>query len=156
MRLRLVAIGTRMPAWVDAGFRDYADRLPRECRLELTEIPAPRRGRNADAARLMRTEAERLRSAVPASARLLALDQRGQAWSTENLAARLRDWLADGRDVALLTGGPDGLDPALREQAELCWSLSALTLPHPLVRVIVAEQLYRAWSLLSNHPYHRA
>lgn len=156
MRIYLLAVGTRMPGWVVAGFREYADRLPRECRLELIEIAAGRRGRNADTRRLVREECERLLAAVPHGARCLALDQRGSAWSTAQLADKLSDWLQEGRETALLVGGPEGLDEAVLTRADERWSLSPLTFPHPLVRVIVAEQLYRAWSMLSNHPYHRA
>jgi 23S rRNA (pseudouridine1915-N3)-methyltransferase len=156
MHIRLLAIGTRMPDWVTSGWRDYAERLPRECRLELTEIPLARRGKNPDLDRLRRQEGERLLAALPDRMRLLALDVGGRQWSTPELAEQLAGWLADGRDLALAVGGPDGLDPAVTTRAEGRWSLSRLTLPHPLVRVLVAEQLYRAWSILNNHPYHRA
>lgn len=156
MRIRVLAVGTRMPDWVTAGWRDYAERLPRECRLELTEIPLVRRGKNPDLDRLRRREGEKLLAACPDGTRLLALAVDGRQWSTPELAEQLAAWLADGRDLALAVGGPDGLDPAVVARAEATWSLSRLTLPHPLVRVLVAEQLYRAWSLLNNHPYHRA
>ena len=156
MRIQLIAVGTRMPGWVNDGYRDYADRLPRECNLELTEIPAVKRGKNADIARLTRDEGERMLAAVGKSDRIVLLDGGGRSWSTEDLATQLNGWLADGRDVALLVGGPDGLAPACRTAADQVWSLSKLTFPHPLVRVIVAEQLYRAWTVLQNHPYHRA
>ncbi|HRD66340.1 MAG TPA: 23S rRNA (pseudouridine(1915)-N(3))-methyltransferase RlmH [Candidatus Competibacter sp.] len=156
MKIYLLAVGVRMPAWIEAGYAEYAGRLPRECALNLVEIPAGKRRPNADVARAVRDEGERLLAAVPASSRLVALDERGQEWSTAQLAERLTGWLRDGRDLSLLVGGPDGLDSLCRTRAELLWSLSRLTLPHPLVRVVVAEQLYRAWSLLRNHPYHRA
>lgn len=156
MHIRLLAIGTRMPDWVTSGWRDFAERLPHECRLELTEIPLARRGKNPDLDRLRRQEGERLLAALPGRMRLLALDVGGRQWSTPELAEQLAGWLADGRDLALAVGGPDGLDPAVTARAEGRWSLSRLTLPHPLVRVLVAEQLYRAWSILNNHPYHRA
>jgi 23S rRNA (pseudouridine1915-N3)-methyltransferase len=145
-----------MPDWITAGWHDYAGRLPRECRLELIEIPLARRGRNPDLNRLRRQEGERLLAACPDGACLLALDVEGRQWSTAELAEQLAGWLADGRDLVLAVGGPDGLDPVVAARAEGRWSLSRLTLPHPLVRVLVAEQLYRAWSLLNNHPYHRA
>lgn len=144
-----------MPDWVQAGYREYAVRLPRECALHLIEIPAGKRSPKADLARLVRVEGERLLAAVPAGSRLIALDERGREWTTLELAEQLAGWLREGRDLSLLVGGPDGLDAACRERAEQQWSLSRLTLPHPLVRVVIAEQLYRAWSLLHQHPYHR-
>ena len=154
MRLRLIAAGTRMPGWVDEGFREYAGRMPRECRLELKEIPLGKRGKGADPARAVAEEGRRMLSAAEGSARV-CLDVRGRAVDTPALARRLQGWMGDGRDVALLVGGPDGLDPACLEGADWRWSLSPLTLPHALVRVLVAEQLYRAWSILAGHPYHR-
>ncbi|MCB1725443.1 MAG: 23S rRNA (pseudouridine(1915)-N(3))-methyltransferase RlmH [Chromatiaceae bacterium] len=156
MNGHLIAVGDRMPRWVQLGFDEYARRLPAECTLRLVEIAAGRRMRNADIPRIVRDETTRVLSAIPKGARAIALEVGGQRWSTEQLAERLDDWMADGRDLALMVGGPDGLGEAARAAAELQWSLSPLTLPHPLVRVIVAEQLYRAWSLLRNHPYHRA
>lgn len=156
MRIHLLAVGARMPNWVQVAYREYAVRLPRECGLHLLEIPSGARGPNVDLARVARREGERLLAAAPSGSRLIALDERGQQWSTAELAERLADWLREGRDLSLLIGGPDGLDPACLERAERSWSLSRLTLPHPLARVVVAEQLYRAWSLLHRHPYHRA
>lgn len=156
MKLRLLAVGTRMPAWVEAGFGDYAARLPRELKLELVEIPAAVRGRNPDIVRLKRQEGERMLKRIAPGERVIALDEQGRAWSSPQLAERLAAWQQDGRDVCLLVGGPDGLAEACLRRAEACWALSALTLPHALVRVLLAEQLYRAWTLLANHPYHRA
>ena len=156
MKIHLLAVGTRMPDWVKAGYTDYAGRLTRECTLHLIEIPAGQRSGNPDLARIIRAEGERLLAAVPPHSRLIALDERGQQWSTAELAEQLSLWLREGGDVSLLIGGPDGLDSACRTRAAQLWSLSRLTLPHPLVRVLVAEQLYRAWSLLHHHPYHRA
>lgn len=155
MRLLLIAIGQKMPAWVDAGYREYARRFPPHLKLELIERPASAWAARGDVARAMREEADGLRAAIPRDARVVALDERGNFWSTRQLADRLRQWQQDGRDLALLVGGPDGLDPKLRDGAELRWSLSPLTLPHPLVRILVAEQLYRAHTLLAGHPYHR-
>ena len=156
MKIHLLAVGVRMPDWVKAGYAEYAGRLPRECSLNLVEISAGKRGGHADIARLVRAEGERLLAAVPSGSRIIALDERGREWSTVELAERLAGWLQEGRDLSLLVGGPDGLDAVCRQRAEQLWSLSRLTLPHPLVRVVVAEQLYRAWSLLNHHPYHRA
>jgi 23S rRNA (pseudouridine1915-N3)-methyltransferase len=155
MRIHLIAAGTRRPAWEREGFAVYAKRLPRECALTLTEVAVPRRGAGADLARLVDREGEQMLRRVPRDARVVALDERGTAFHTRALAARLQTWMHDGRDLALLVGGPDGLAPACREAAELTWCLSPLTLPHGLVRVVVAEQIYRAWSVVSGHPYHR-
>lgn len=164
MRIHLISIGQRMPGWVDAGFEDYARRLPPECALSLKALPGglagKGRGRTGSVSagelpRLRRDEGERLLAAVPPRARIVALDGRGRGWSSEALAAQLDAWREDGRDVALLVGGPNGLSEACLARAEQRWSLSPLTLPHPLVRVLVAEQLYRAWSQLQGHPYHR-
>jgi 23S rRNA (pseudouridine1915-N3)-methyltransferase len=155
VRILLIAVGRGMPAWVAQGFGEYARRMPPHCPLELVEVPAGKRGKHADTARIQRGECRRVLAAVPAGARLIALDERGQAWKTRQLADRLAGWLQEGADVALLVGGPDGLGPDCRHQAQGLWSLSALTLPHMLVRVVVAEQLYRAWSIVSGHPYHR-
>ena len=149
-----------MPGWVDGAFEDYAKRLPPACRLTLREVPTAYRGaagrKGAAPAAAIRSEGEGLLRAVPNGARVVALDERGSAWSTADLAKRLEAWMADGRDTALLAGGPDGLAPECRERADVIWSLSRLTFPHGLVRVIVAEQLWRAWSVLHRHPYHRA
>jgi 23S rRNA (pseudouridine1915-N3)-methyltransferase len=156
VRLSLIAVGSRLPVWVQTGFAEYAKRLPRECRLELIEIPVEHRARNADIARLRKAEGERILAAVPPRALLVALDERGKSWTSVDLSRRLEDWMREGPDVALMVGGPDGLDSACLDRALLRWSLSALTLPHGLVRVMVAEQIYRAWSILRGHPYHRA
>ena len=156
MNIYLIAVGDRMPGWVQEGYQEYAKRLPPECALRLVEIPAGRRGKNADIARLVRDESERLLAAIPRGAAVVALEVGGRSWSTQQLAHKLEGWMDSGRDVALLVGGPDGLGDEARAAAGELWSLSALTLPHPLVRVVLAEQLYRAWSVLRNHPYHRA
>ncbi len=156
MQIHLIAIGEKMPAWVQQGYQEYAKRLPAECRLKLVEIPAGKRGKNADIERIMRDETDRLLNAIPKGARVVALEVGGRNWSTEQLAEQLGDWMQSGQDVALLVGGPDGMIERARSAADQLWSLSALTLPHPLVRIVLAEQLYRAWSVLRNHPYHRA
>ena len=154
MKLVLVAVGTRMPAWADAAFAEYAKRLPAEMRLELKAVKAePREGRNA--AQLMAAEAARIDAALPRGARRIALDERGQRVTSAELAARLVAWQDDGRDAALIAGGPDGLDPALKASCDETLRLSDLTLPHAFVRVLVAEALYRAWSINAGHPYHR-
>jgi len=144
-----------MPGWMQEGFEDYARRMPRECRLELRTFPvAKARGRD-DVARRREQEGERLLRAVPRGSRVGLLDIAGSQWTTAQLSRRLEAWLGSGRDVAMLVGGPDGLSAACRAAAEFRWSLSPLTFPHALARVLVAEQLFRAWSMLHNHPYHR-
>lgn len=144
-----------MPGWVEAGYEEYAKRLPGECALRLHEVEPARRTRNSVPERLRAEEGERLLRAVPKGAGVIALDERGERWSTEALSRRLGGWLGEGRDQALLVGGPDGLAPEVLARAGQRWSLSAMTFPHPLVRVILAEQIYRAWTLLKGHPYHR-
>lgn len=156
MKLRLVAVGTRMPNWVELAFADYTRRLPPEYGFSLHEIAVTPRGKNADIARLKRDEGEKLLKALPRDARLVTLDERGSQWSTEQLAARLAAWQQDSRDVTLAIGGPDGHAPEVLARADESWGLSKLVLPHALVRVVVAEALYRAWSVNANHPYHRA
>lgn len=156
MRLRLVCVGQKMPDWVSQGYQDYARRMPPELPLELAEIAMAHRGKNPDIARLVQREGEAVLAATGKTDRLIALEVKGRPWSTEKLAQQLEHWQQDGRDVSFLVGGPDGLADACRERADQQWSLSPLTLPHPLVRILLAEQLYRAWSITRNHPYHRA
>lgn len=156
MRLHLLAIGQRMPDWVAKGFAEYAERMPRELALLLRALPNPARSRAMDPATLRRVEGQALLAAVPAQALVVVLDERGRAVDTQAVAERLAGWQQSGRDVALIIGGAAGLDDAVRERADWVWSLSPLTFPHMLVRVLVAEQMYRAWSLLNHHPYHRA
>jgi 23S rRNA (pseudouridine1915-N3)-methyltransferase len=156
MNIYLISVGKRMPGWVVEGYKEYARRMPAECALQLIEIEPGHRGKNADISRTLRVEGERMLKSIPKGCQVVALDLSGVAMSTEKLSARLEAWMADGRDLALLVGGPEGLAADCLQTAQGRWSLSPLTLPHPLVRVVVAEQLYRAWSLLRNHPYHRA
>lgn len=156
MRIRLIAVGTRMPDWVETAYADYAGRLPRECRLELTEIAPAQRGKNTDIPRAKQQEGEKILKAIPAGSLVIALDERGEALTSPQWAGELKKWLQSGRDTCLLIGGPDGHAPEVLARADRQWSLSTLVLPHALVRVFVAEQLFRAWSLLANHPYHRA
>jgi 23S rRNA (pseudouridine1915-N3)-methyltransferase len=156
MKLVLVAVGQRQPAWADAAFDDFAKRFPAECRLELKAVKAEARASGKTVAAMMAAEAERIEAAIPKGARRVALDEHGERRSTDQLAQRLRFWLGDGRDVALVIGGPDGLDVSLKAGADETLRLSDLTLPHAFARVLLVEALYRAWSLLNNHPYHRA
>jgi 23S rRNA (pseudouridine1915-N3)-methyltransferase len=155
MNLRVLAVGTRMPAWVTDGFKEYAVRLPRESALSLVEIPLARRSGTQTPAAVAR-ESERMRKQIKPDDQVIALDVGGRALSTEALASRFEAWLGDGRDRAFLIGGPDGLAPDCLERADWRWSLSPLTLPHGLARVLVAEALYRAWTVVRGHPYHRA
>lgn len=155
MKLVIVAVGQRMPGWADAAYAEYAKRFPPDLRLDLKAVKAEPRTSGKPVAALMAAEALRLEAALPKGARRVVLDERGTPASTAQLAQRLLAWQRDGRDVALLVGGPDGLDPSLREQGDEALRLSDLTLPHAMVRVLLAEALYRAWSLNAGHPYHR-
>ena len=155
MDINLIAVGTRMPGWVNDAYQEYARRLPRECSLKLVEIPLGSRARSKPVERAIAEEGKRMLSAISEGQRVIALDVGGRGWSTEQLAEQLKLWMQDGRNVSLLIGGPDGLAGDCLERAEQRWSLSPLTLPHPLVRVLLAEQLYRAWTLTTGHPYHR-
>jgi len=156
MQILLLAVGTKMPAWVTQGYKEYEQRMPASCSLQLKEITAEKRTKNSNVKAIQEKEAAKIKQAIPNSSRVVALDVSGQSWSTEKLANRLEDWMMGGQDIALLVGGPDGLTHELLSLADEKWSLSTLTFPHPLVRVIVAEQLYRAYSVTQNHPYHRA
>ena len=156
MRLRVVSVGQRMPGWVTDAWEEYARRMPRELSLELVEVPLAKRGKNADLVRLKRDEGRALLAATAPGNLLIALDGGGKVWSTEQLARNLEDWMGQGRDCCFLVGGPDGHDSECLARAQQRWSLGALTLPHPLVRVVLAEQLYRAWTIIQGHPYHRA
>ena len=154
MKLLVLAVGQRQPSWADTAWDDFAKRFPPEMRLELKALKAePRSQRNA--AQCMAAEAQRIEAGCPKGARRVVLDERGTAVTTAQLAERLQRWRADGRDVTLLIGGPDGLDAALKASADETLRLSDLTLPHAFVRVLLAEALYRAWTLLQGHPYHR-
>ena len=155
MQIHIIAVGARMPDWVQAGYAEYAKRLPHECRLRLHEIPAGKRTKGADLVRLTRDEGARQLAAVPPGSRIVALDRNGRELDTQALAGRIEKQLGAGQDLALLVGGPEGLAPECLAAAHERWSLSQLTLAHPLVRVVLAEQLYRAWSILRGLPYHR-
>ena len=154
MKLLLIAVGQRQPAWVDSAYAEFAKRFPPEMRLELKAVKAEPRG-SRSAAQLMAAEGERIEAAIPRGARRIALDERGERMTTAALAAQLESFQRDGRDVVFLVGGPDGLDPALKVRADERWRLSDLTLQHGLVRVLLAEALYRAWTVTTHHPYHR-
>ena len=154
MKLLLVAVGQRPPVWADTAYADFAKRFPPELRLELKAVKAePRSGKTA--AQLMAAEGQRIEAALPRGVRRVALDEHGDRLTTVQLSSRMTAWMRDGRDVALLVGGPDGLDATLKSSADETLRLSDLTLPHAFVRVLLAEALYRAWTVMTNHPYHR-
>lgn len=155
MRIRLIAVGTKMPGWVEEGVKTYQKRLPPEIKLEIKELPLGKRGKGADIARAIRQEGELMMGAIGHGDKIIALDVKGKPWSTEALAGELQSWQLDGDNISLLVGGPDGLASDCLKQAHQRWSLSALTMPHPLVRILLVEQLYRAWTINHNHPYHR-
>jgi len=155
VKINLIAIGQKMPAWVNSGYSEYSRRLSQDCKLELTEIPASKRTKNSDLEKIREDEGDKILSAIGKGNRVVALEVKGKAWSTEQLSNQMRNWLQGGQDISLLVGGPEGMSQRCRDRADQLWSLSPLTLPHPLVRVLLAEQLYRAWSIIKNHPYHR-
>jgi len=155
MKLRILAVGSKMPSWVTSGYSEYQKRMPPELRIELTELPLAGRGKSSSAARAIASESAALDKAAGNDYRV-ALDVTGKSWSTEQLADQLLNWQSLGRNVSLLIGGPDGMSDELVANADQRWSLSALTLPHPVVRIVLAEQLYRAWTVNNNHPYHRS
>jgi 23S rRNA (pseudouridine1915-N3)-methyltransferase len=160
MLIKIIAVGTKMPSWVEQVSADYGQRLPSDLKLEWSEIKAEKRSDKKitadEAERCMRKEAERIREHIPRDAVVVALDEKGQAVTSIELARHLQHWREQAKPIALLIGGPDGLDAGLKQTCTQKLSLSKLTLPHPLVRVVLAEQLYRAWSIGANHPYHRA
>ena len=156
MHIRLIAVGDRQPSWVAQAFDDYARRLPRQWQFRLDAVGTARRAGDGDAAKAKAAEGQKVMQKLRPAERVVALDERGRQWSTAELGERLHAWQADGKDLAFVIGGPDGIAADCLERADLCWSLSRLTLPHGLVRVLVAEQLYRAWTLGTGHPYHRA
>lgn len=155
MKLVVVAVGHKMPDWISAGFNEYARRMPRETKIELVEIRPEPRTTGKSIAQMMEAEAQRILAALPQNCLRIALDERGGAWTTRQLADRMQQWMGEGRDVAFVIGGADGLHETVKNGAQQLLALSAMTLPHGLVRVLLAEQLYRAHSLLHNHPYHR-
>ena len=155
MRIKLITVGTKMPGWVEQGYGEYQKRFPKEIALELQELPLGHRGKGADLARAIQREGDQMLAAIPANDKVIALDVKGKPWSTEQLAEQLAGWQMEGNNLSLLVGGPDGLDGRCLAKADRKWSLSPLTLPHPLVRVLLAEQLYRAWTILKGHPYHK-
>jgi len=156
MKIRLLAIGNKMPSWVCQGYEQYGRRMRGDCSLELIEITPGRRTQTADISRIVAKEGQQMIAKMGKTNHVVALDIPGKAWSTAQLAKQMKKWQLLGTDIDLLVGGPEGLAPACLQKAHESWSLGPLTLPHPLVRIVVAEALYRAWSVNHNHPYHRA
>ncbi len=155
MKLLILAVGHKMPDWITSGFNEYAKRMPREAKIELVEIKPEARNSGKTAAQIMEAEAQRIRAALPAGVLCIALDEHGATPTTKQLMQQMQDWMRQGRDVAFIIGGADGLHESVKHQAQHLMALSVLTLPHGMVRVLLAEQLYRAHSLMHNHPYHR-
>jgi 23S rRNA (pseudouridine1915-N3)-methyltransferase len=155
VQLIITAVGHKMPAWIESGFAEYAKRMPAECRIHLKEIKPVERSGSKTAETAMALERAKIEAALPKGARIVALDERGTDLTTAHLSKLLTQWQQDGRDVSFIIGGADGLDAELKAKSDLLIRISSLTLPHGMVRVILAEQLYRAWSITQNHPYHR-
>jgi len=155
MKLLIISVGHKMPDWITAGFNEYAKRMPREAKLELLEIKPEPRTTGKTVPQIMEAEAQRILAAVPQNSWRIALDERGAQPTTKQLAVQMQDWMHTGRDIAFIIGGADGLHDSVKRAAQQTMALSALTLPHAMVRVLLAEQLYRAYSLMHNHPYHR-
>jgi 23S rRNA (pseudouridine1915-N3)-methyltransferase len=155
MKLIIVSVGHKMPDWITVGFNEYTKRMPREAQISLLEIKPEPRNSGKTTLQIMEAEAQRILAALPQSCLRIALDERGTAPTTRQLAAQMQDWMREGRDVAFIIGGADGLHESVKQATQQLLALSALTLPHAMVRVLLAEQLYRAYSLMHNHPYHR-
>ncbi|WP_297576302.1 23S rRNA (pseudouridine(1915)-N(3))-methyltransferase RlmH [uncultured Deefgea sp.] len=155
MKLQLIAVGHKMPNWISEGFAEYAKRMPRDFALTLTELKPDKRISARTPQQVMSEEADRILAAIPDGARVLALDERGANWTTMKLADNMKHWQIDGRETVFIIGGTDGLDPRIKQRADQLLQLSAMTMPHGMVRVLLAEQLYRAVSIINNHPYHR-
>ena len=155
MQLCIVAVGTKMPSWVDTAFQEYAKRMPPECRIHLKEIKPIERSNSKTAETVMALEYDKIKEALPKNSFIIALDERGRELTSMQLAQQLTEWQQQGRDVTFIIGGADGLDPKLKKEAHLLLRLSSFTLPHGMVRVMLSEQLYRAYSITQNHPYHR-
>lgn len=155
MHIHVLAVGGRQPSWVESAFDEYRKRLPRQWRFRLDEIPAGHRSGGSAAGNAVRAEGEKILARIKTDNFVVVLDERGHELASRELSARLSEWQAAGNDLRFVIGGPDGVSPALMERADFCWSLSRLTLPHGLVRVMLAEQLYRAWAIVTGHPYHR-
>lgn len=155
MQIYLIAVGKKMPAWINDGYAEFSKRMPAELRLKLIEIVAVKRNKTSSIANTLHKEGQLIQSAIPKRSKPIVLDETGQSLSSIALAEKMQHWLTIGQDISLIIGGADGLEEQIKKNASELWSLSCLTLPHALVRVVLAEQLYRAWSILQHHPYHR-
>jgi len=155
VHIRLLAVGDRQPSWVDEAFGIYTERFPREWKFRLDTIPTIRRNKNDKSRQAMDAEGDIILAKLAATEQVVLLDERGKQLTSKSLASKLSDWQSDGRDLCFVIGGPDGVTDEVRQRADIMWSLSQLTLPHGLARALVSEQLYRAWSLQTGHPYHR-
>lgn len=155
MQLVIIAVGHKMPGWIETGFQEYAKRMPADCRIVLKEIKPVERSGSKTADTVKALEKEKIAAAIPKGAMIVALDERGRDLSTMQLSQHLSNWQQSGRDIALIIGGADGLDATFKANADILIRISSMTLPHGMVRVLLAEQLYRAWSITQNHPYHR-
>jgi 23S rRNA (pseudouridine1915-N3)-methyltransferase len=155
MRINLIAVGKRMPAWVEDSIKEYSKRLPKELTLNLIEIAPAQRTKTTPVDKTIKEEVERIQTAIPKNNLIIALDEKGKQFSSRTLSKKIDDWIQQAQDISLIIGGAEGLGETFKKSSNEVWSLSKMTLPHALVRVIVAEQIYRAWSIISNHPYHR-
>ena len=155
MKIHLIAVGKKMPEWVNIGYSEFSKRMPPEIQIKLIEITPSVRNKATPIEKNIKEEGERIQSAIPSNSRLIVLDEKGKNFSSVDLSKKMESWLPMGQDISIVIGGADGVDNVIKQQAVEKWSLSSLTLPHALVRVVVAEQLYRGWSMLKGHPYHR-
>jgi len=155
MKVHLIAVGKKMPEWINSGYAEFSKRMPPELQIDLIEITPSVRNKTTPTEKNIKEEGKRIQSAIPANSRLIVLDEKGKNFGSIALSKKMESWLPMGQDIVLVIGGADGIDPKIKQQADEKWSLSSFTLPHALVRVVVAEQLYRAWSILKGHPYHR-
>jgi len=155
VKIHLIAVGKKMPEWINNGYTEFSKRMPPELQINLIEITPSTRNKSTPIEKNIKEEGERIQSAIPTNTKLIILDEKGKDFSSIELSKKIEGWLSVGQDIALVVGGADGIDPDIKQQADEKWSLSSFTLPHALVRVVVAEQLYRAWSILQGHPYHR-
>ena len=155
MRIHLIAVGKKMPEWINSGYAEFSKRMPAEMQINLIEISPSVRNKSTTTEKNIKEEGERIQSAIPSNSRLIVLDEKGKNFSSIDLSKKMEAWLPMGQDISIVIGGADGIGPPIKKQADETWSLSSLTLPHALVRVVITEQLYRAWSILKGHPYHR-
>ena len=156
MKIKLLSVGTKMPGWIQQGVDEYCKRLPKDFQLSLVEVPMAKRSKTSNVKRMCEIEGKGLLSQVSPSDHVVAMDVLGKSFSTERLADKFKNMLPQGKNICLLVGGPDGLDQSCLARADESWSLSELTLPHPIVRIVLAEQIYRVWSVMQGHPYHRS